>query len=208
MCLYSTGGQPGSNLQAIFWGEVNSDLHLHTLVQPEPTKESLANSPHHPRPEVPRFNPKMCDAAVREGVAACPFLRRVAATQGQEFAVRLAINPLKPVVDCGPSSPLFPEDAMSFQSAFAMFHGARGVMPLAPSTARTTGSCSHAQPKAQPSRGCDAPSAPQPSLSGLPVASMSISGFGKLVSGRLCSTDGVQALRHVVLCSLDQGTDV
>lgn len=117
----------------------------------------------------------MCEADVRQGVAACPFLRRVAATQGESFAMRLAVNPFKPVVESGLSSPLFPEDAMSFESAYSMFHGAQGMLPLG---AARESQCLVEEPHsvAQVDAVCAKPDAVC-----LPLAAMSFSNnFGKV----------------------------
>lgn len=131
----------------------------------------------------------MCDAGPREGVAACPFLRRVAAEQGEQFALRLAINPFKPVVDVGPSSPLFPEDALSFHTAFSLFHGPQGAIPLPPKLARCP--LASAERVEEPQRPAFSvcldeeaeASSSSRGLAALPLASMSSARFGNLVRG-------------------------
>lgn len=67
--------------------------------------------------------------AVREGVDACPFLRRVAATQGDEYALRFAVNPFVPVGDA-PRVPIFPEEESAFRTSAESFHGPSGPVPL------------------------------------------------------------------------------
>lgn len=67
--------------------------------------------------------------AIRDGVDACPFLRRVAETQGDDFAARFAVNPFRPVGNA-PRAPIFPEEESAFRTSVQLFHGARGPVPL------------------------------------------------------------------------------
>ena len=106
-------------------------------------------------------------------VSQCPFLQRVSAKEGPEFARGLALNPCivyeeqkgKPTDGAGPRrayEPLFPEDDVeSVNAVFGLMHGPRGCVPLS-----TQQNCSG---------GVDDINEGMPMM-----ASMSLSGFSRL----------------------------
>jgi len=126
---------------------------------------------------------------VSDAVAVCPFLHAVKDFQGEEYAIRLAVNPFASASNPA-SQPIFPEDAAaSVQAVFNLFHGSKGAIPLQgnkaevapspavlkPPTDSSDALLAHVPATAPPS-GCPHHSMP------LPMASISISGFKFLVS--------------------------
>ena len=59
-------------------------------------------------------------------VQACPFLRQLAAREGEEYAAAVATHPTRPARGV---QPLLPEPEALLQT-FRLFHGAGGVVPL------------------------------------------------------------------------------
>lgn len=87
-----------------------------------------------------RLRDKMaCEHAVGIAVRTCPFLKAVAAKEGDDFAANFSVAPLRPAAASSstPSSSsssrrLLDEPAAfeSFAASFEFFHGERGVVPL------------------------------------------------------------------------------
>jgi hypothetical protein len=90
--------------------------------------------------DIEMMNDSSCP--VDYAVSQCPFLQRVSAKEGPEFARGLALNPCilydkqkaKPTDGAGPRrayEPLFPEDDVeSVNAVFGLMHGPRGCVPL------------------------------------------------------------------------------
>ncbi len=133
-----------------------------------------------------------------DALAKCPFLGQVAAREGPQFALKLAANPF-----CSASAstgPLLLEEE-GYAAMVRLWHGPGGVVPLrrfedVPASSRCC--CPSATPPAgkprpagtSPSTATDQVAAmckathslSRPAAAGAPFASMSISGFGFLVS--------------------------
>ena len=70
---------------------------------------------------------------VAAGIRRCPFLHRLASTEGDDFARNVAVNPLAPAThddDKIHQRPVF-EELENFSRTFRLFHGPDGVVPLA-----------------------------------------------------------------------------
>lgn len=65
---------------------------------------------------------------VEYAVRKCPFLRQLADTHGESYAVSIAINPTRPAPSFG-NRPIL-EEATDFAATFRLFHGTNGVLPL------------------------------------------------------------------------------
>lgn len=119
-------------------------------------------------------------------VAQCPFLAKVAAQNGNDYARSIAINPTEVATAQAPDS------LQQYEASFQLFHGPSGIVPLVHSTSNTNikpvalGVCPfHAQRAAAAA----APEAPpgvtssKPLPRTLPLATISLS-FGAGVSER------------------------
>ena len=79
-------------------------------------------------------SPSSCPGAAF-AVRKCPFLHELAAREGQEYAMRVAVDPCKPARGPSSSSGSITEQQQEQQqeqllSTFKLFHGAEGVVPL------------------------------------------------------------------------------
>lgn len=148
-------------------------------------------------------------------VTRCPFLSKVSEIQGEASALRLAANASRGVLL---------EDIGSVDAVFRLFHGAKGPIPLRrtepedlsgverPATAQlparspttfdadatpTRGRCPFAAVVCPESGATNRSGPPQHALATAPLAAISLSGFGFLVSqesGTLAS--GLKAFVH------------
>ncbi len=158
-------------------------------------------------------NASKMDAILDNAVARCPFLARVAAAEGIDFAKALAIDPTRPAASAQRRPAL--EELQDYSQTYRLWHGANGFMPLShgsgPAPAAAPKLVPSACPVLQPSAAAaatittsNAPvllpepqgsRAPRPAPSAprglgrctkpLPLASVSLSFGGNMVS-RLC----------------------
>ena len=86
-------------------------------------------------------------ASVSFALRACPFLKAVAAKEGDEFAARFSVAPLVPAASPPsasafarrPPPPLEEQAAfVGFASSYSFFHGEGGVVPLVGMKSKTT----------------------------------------------------------------------
>ncbi|GMH34238.1 hypothetical protein BSKO_02072 [Bryopsis sp. KO-2023] len=124
---------------------------------------------------------------IASGIQQCPFLHRLASTQGESYARNIAVNPSRPA-STGGRRPIF-EELENFTRTFKLFHGPGGVVPLANKSGRATTSDVVAPVSSEKAKrdwnGSKAAPAPRTArgLSPLvvaPAASMSMSNFGFL----------------------------
>lgn len=148
------------------------------------------------------------DCPLAAAVRRCPFLSQLGAREGEAFARRVAANPFAPAAG---QPPLLEEEGLSgYEATLRLFHGPGGVVPLrrfadapapsaasgcpfraaaaaaaaAPPTAPAGQPASAAQPAGAAAR-CAVTEAAPPAGScarALPFASISLSGFGFVVS--------------------------
>lgn len=121
---------------------------------------------------------------VNFAVAQCPFLAKVAAQNGPEYARSIAINPTETA-----SLSEGPDSLKQYEASFQLFHGPSGILPLVQTTHRvsstSTGGCPfHAHHTAavaasEDPRDCVTSCKPLPRT--LPLATISLS-FGPGVS--------------------------
>lgn len=80
---------------------------------------------------MPAFESARCPVSheVKAAIKTCPFLHLVAEHEGEHYASKIALNPLKRASSS--SQPIFPEnEPESLAAAFTLFHGDQGVVPL------------------------------------------------------------------------------
>ena len=125
-------------------------------------------------------------------VAQCPFLAKVAAQNGNEYARNIAINPTEVA-----GTPEGPDSLKLYEASFQLFHGPSGIVPLVHSTNNTKlspgGGCPfHAQRAAAAAASDAAPcvTSSRPLPRPLPLATISLS-FGSGVSIPVHALSGV-----------------
>ena len=118
----------------------------------------------------------MAPCNAEQAATRCPFLRELATAEGPSFALHIAKHPLKPF-RAGPVL----EEGEDFAATFALFHGPRGVVPLQRAAGIvTTTSTSSLDERIRCSAASSSSSRPPMPCSA--AASISLSGFGFLVS--------------------------
>eukprot|EP00197_Chlamydomonas_leiostraca_P011322 CAMPEP_0202866116 /NCGR_PEP_ID=MMETSP1391-20130828/7207_1 /ASSEMBLY_ACC=CAM_ASM_000867 /TAXON_ID=1034604 /ORGANISM="Chlamydomonas leiostraca, Strain SAG 11-49" /LENGTH=381 /DNA_ID=CAMNT_0049546037 /DNA_START=20 /DNA_END=1165 /DNA_ORIENTATION=+ len=117
------------------------------------------------------------EAVMQHALSACPFLSSLQQREGTDFACNFALNPTAPAAGRGPVLEEWDTYALpAFASTFSKFHGPRGVVPLARSSASDTSSSCPAT--------ASAPAAPhlpaRSPLANAPLATMSLGAFGNM----------------------------
>lgn len=130
----------------------------------------------------------MCEAA-RLALSGCPFLSKLAAQHGEQYALSVALRPTESV---GAAALPAGEQATqaAYEASFQLFHGEQGVVPLLrsrPGVAPPSGCPFHAAARsAAPQARGEQPASPQPAhrpRPALPLATISLSMGGSGVSG-------------------------
>lgn len=122
---------------------------------------------------------------VAAGIQRCPFLHRLASTEGDDFARSVAVNPLGPAghgaAAAPPQRPVF-EELENFSRTFRLFHGPEGVVPLANEKVEHAASAAALSiaTNDRPERNVDGGCRRLALGFGAPAASMSMSNFGFL----------------------------
>lgn len=111
-------------------------------------------------------------------VAQCPFLSKVAAQNGPEYARSIAINPTETVGGAEDQ-----DSVKQYEASFQLFHGPSGIVPLVQAAERreqpVSGGCPfhalHSAAKAQSAAASDCVTSSKPLPGTLPLATISLS---------------------------------
>ena len=112
---------------------------------------------------------------VTDALQRCPFLSRINKEKGPSYAINIATRPAQPADRMGCPFKHSGDALAGFSASFELFHGDRGVLPLHRGSSAQGCPVQHGSQEASAGQHRVAPGS-------MPVAAISLSGFGFLVS--------------------------